>query len=171
LMARVALLAGQPETLLEEVYETGITLRPGAATVTATMRAHGAVTALVSGGFRFFTERIAAAAGFDEVNGNRFEISRGRLTGRIVGPIAGADEKRERLTALAAKHRIDLFDTLAAGDGANDVAMLRAAGLGVAFHAKPAVRTAAAACLDHAGLVGLLYVQGYRRDDFVAVDG
>ena len=171
LAERVALLAGQPESLLEEVFETGITLRPGAATVTATMRAHGGVTGLVSGGFRFFTERVAAAAGFDDVNGNRLEIEDGRLTGRILGPIAGADEKRQRLAALAANHRVDLAETLAAGDGANDIAMLRAAGLGVAFHAKPAVRAAAAASLDHAGLVGLLYVQGYHRDEFVTVDG
>lgn len=169
LAERVAMLAGQPESLLEEVYDAEITLSPGARTVTATMRAHDSVMALVSGGFRFFTERVAVAAGFDEVNGNRFEIENGLLTGRIDGPIAGAEAKLEMLESLAARHGIPLASTLAAGDGANDIPMLKAAGLGVAIHAKPVAREAAAARLDHAGLVGLLYLQGYHRAEFVEV--
>ena len=170
LAERVALLAGQPESLLEEGYDAEISLRPGARTVVATMRAGGATTALVSGGFRFFTERVAAAAGCDEVNGNNFEIERGFLTGRIDGPVAGAQAKLDMLKSLAAQREMPLAATLAVGDGANDIPMLRAAGLGVAVHAKPVVRRAAVARLEHAGLVGLLYLQGYNREEFVEID-
>ena len=167
LRARVRLLAGQPERLLGETYAEDIQLTDGARTVLATLRSHGVVSALVSGGFRFFTERIADDAGFDTCNGNRLAVADGVLTGDIEGEIDGADAKAAMLAALASEHGIDPKDSLAAGDGANDIPMLEAAGVGIAFHAKAKVIEAAKIRIDHAGLRALLYVQGYRPDEIV----
>ncbi|MFO1186653.1 MAG: phosphoserine phosphatase SerB [Alphaproteobacteria bacterium] len=167
LKERVALLKGLPVGALEEVYRDRVRLAPGAKTLVATMRSAGAHTALVSGGFTFFTARVAALAGFAFSQGNTLEVESGRLTGRVAEPILGRDAKREALIAQARAHGIDLAETLAVGDGANDLDMIREAGLGVAFHAKPKVREAAPAAILHADLTALLFIQGYRRKEFV----
>jgi phosphoserine phosphatase len=163
----VALLRGQPVALLQRTFDEAVRLNPGARALVRTMRAHGAYTALVSGGFRFFTSRVAAAAGFDLFGGNEFEVRDGALTGNVAGDVIGADAKRVRLLALQRELNLRTEETLALGDGFNDVPMLMAAGLGVAYHAKPKVRAAASARLDHADLTAALYVQGYRARDFV----
>jgi phosphoserine phosphatase len=163
---RVALLAGLDAGVLEAAAAR-IRIDRGAAALVATMRRHGAVTALVSGGFTIFAERVAAALGFDHVVANRLEIACGRLRGTVRPPIVTAESKREVMLALAAAHAVPPRQTLAVGDGANDLPMLQAAGLGVAFHAKPRVAAAAGCRLDHADLSGLLYAQGYRQQDFV----
>jgi len=168
LRERVAMLGGLAETTLQEVYDHRVSLNPGAATLVATMRRHGATVALVSGGFTFFTERIRRALGCDYDQGNRLEIAAGRLTGSVAEPILGRAAKREALARLSAERGLAAADTMAVGDGANDLEMLRAAGLGVAYHAKPAVAEAAAARIDHGDLTALLYLQGYRQDEFVA---
>jgi len=129
------------------------------------MRAHGAYTMLVSGGFSYFTERVAADVGFDLNQGNRL-IDDGRvLTGEVAEPILGRESKRQTLERVAAERGIALGDVLAVGDGANDLAMIEAAGLGVAYHAKPIVAAAAAASIVHGDLTALLYLQGYRDDE------
>ena len=166
LAERVALLAGLPESALAEAYAR-VNLTPGGATLVRTMKAHGAYAALVSGGFRYFTSRVAAACGFDEERANQLEIINGKLTGHVLDPILDRNAKREALEELAAKHGIGLEQTLAVGDGANDVDMVVAAGLGVAFHGKPALAERAAARIEHNDLTALLYLQGYRRDEFV----
>jgi phosphoserine phosphatase len=172
LKERVGLLAGLPESAIEEL-EGRITLTPGAGALVRTMRANGAETLLVSGGFTLFADRVAAMLGFDFVSANVLEFSgpQGKrvLTGRVIEPIRDRTDKLERLTEQAARHRIALSETLAVGDGANDVPMLLAAGLGVAFHAKPAVRAAARARIDHAGLTALLYAQGIPAAEFAEI--
>lgn len=167
LKERVALLEGLPVAALEDVYRERVRLTPGAKTLVATMNAHGARTALVSGGFTFFTSRVALLAGFAFNQGNVLGIENGRLTGRVAEPILGRDAKRETLLKEARAHGIPLAETLAVGDGANDLDMIREAGLGVAFHAKPKVNEAAPAAILHADLTALLFVQGYRRSEFV----
>ena len=167
LRARVALFAGLPVDLLQRTYDDRVTLNPGARTLVQTMAASGAVTALVSGGFQFFTSRVAAAAGFDTYGGNLFEIEGGVLTGGITGNIVGAEGKRSTLAALMTEHRIPAELTVAVGDGANDIAMLAAAGLGVAVRPKQVVRDAADVVIDHGDLTALLFLQGYSADDFV----
>lgn len=172
LRERLALLAGLDETILDRALAERVTLTRGAATLVKTMRANGAHTALVSGGFTHFTAPIAARLGFDEHQANVLDIADGRLTGRVHEPILGREAKRAALDRLAAAHALDLSETLAVGDGANDLEMIAAAGLGVAFHAKPAVRAAAAALptgavVTHGDLTALLYLQGYRKEDFV----
>jgi phosphoserine phosphatase len=156
-----------PVAVVEEVIEKRITLTPGAQTLVATMRADGGYTCLVSGGFTQFTSRIAAMIGFDEQRGNTLIVENGRLAGRIEEPILGRDAKLATLTELRDRLGFSPQDTLAAGDGANDIAMLKAAGLGVAYHAKPMVAQAARARIDHGDLTALLYLQGYARADFV----
>jgi phosphoserine phosphatase len=161
---RVALLSGLTTAHLEEVAAR-ITPMPGAAALVSTMRANGAVTALVSGGFTVFIEQVAARFGFDRHFGNRLEIETGRLTGRVLEPILDATAKRDLLLDLAAEYGLAAPDVLAVGDGANDMQMLQAAGLGVAFRAKPAVRAAmlnspTGAVIDHADLTALLHLQG-----------
>lgn len=165
LRERVRLLAGLPEAELSRVRER-ITLSPGARTLVRTMRANGAYTALVSGGFTCFTEPVRKACGFDEARGNRLIIADGMLSGRVAEPILGPDAKRNALETLAHRRGIDLGATCAVGDGANDLAMIAAAGLGVAYRAKPALREAARIRIDHGDLTALLYLQGYRRDEF-----
>ncbi len=166
LRARVALLAGLPESTLAQVHEERISLNPGARTLVRTMNAHGAVTALVSGGFEFFTARVAAEAGFAIHQANRLEIVEGRLSGAVADPILGRQAKLDALRRISAEHGFGPQDAIAVGDGANDLAMVEAAGLGVAFRAKPALEAGADAALRHSDLTALLHLQGYRRDAF-----
>ncbi len=144
----------------------GTRLTPGARTLVATMRAHNATTALVSGGFTWFTARVAAACGFDIHHANQLGIEAGRLTGRVAEPILGREAKLESLRSLAGSRGLRLAATLAVGDGANDLDMLREAGVGIAFHAKPVVAAAVSNRIDHADLRALLFAQGYRAADF-----
>jgi len=166
LKQRVALLQGLEAATLEDIYASRVTLMPGAATLVATMRRHGAHCALVSGGFSFFSERIAARLHFDSQQANRLEIVAGKLTGSVRQPILGREAKLASLNRLTRELQLKQSDTLAVGDGANDLAMLQAAGLGVAFRAKPIVAAAAAARIEHGDLTALLYLQGYARDEF-----
>lgn len=162
---RVGLLAGLPAKALERTM-AGLELTPGARTLVVTMRAGGAITALVSGGFDYFTRRVAAQAGFDHYFGNRLEIVDGALTGGVLEPIVGKQAKLDTLESLAAERGMAPADALAVGDGANDLPMLMAAGTGIAFRAKPVVAAAVTHRLDHADLTGVLYAQGYRDDEF-----
>ncbi len=168
LRERVALLKGLPVSVIEDVIAKHITLTPGARTLVGTMRAHGTHTCLVTGGFTLFSQRIAATIGFDETHANTLAIDLdGKLTGEVIEPIFGRDGKLATLQALTVRLGLGPEETMATGDGANDIAMIEAAGLGVAFHAKPKVAEAAAARIDHGDLTALLYVQGYRGSDFV----
>ena len=167
LRERVALLADMPTKTLDDVFEQRVKLSPGARTLTRTMAAHGAFTALISGGFSFFTERVGHDAGFDWNRGNVLEMVDGRLSGRVVSPILGRDAKRAFLHRLAEDRDIALADAIAVGDGANDMDMIRDAGMGVAYRAKPIVAARARARIQHADLTALLYIQGYRRAEFV----
>lgn len=170
LRERVALLKGLPVAAVEEVLTERISLTPGGATLVRTMRANGAYCALVSGGFTLFTESISRRLGFDEHRANTLLVENGMLSGQVVEPILGREAKLERLLALRAKLGLAPEATLAVGDGANDLAMLAEAGLGVAFHAKPAVAETARARIDHADLSALLFLQGYERSEFVGAD-
>ena len=167
LRERVALLKGLPESVVDKVIAERITLTPGARTLVRTMRAHGVMTALVSGGFTLFTQRVADMIGFHENHANVLVVENHAFAGRVAEPILGKQAKLDALLDLTAKLGLDPRDTMAAGDGANDLAMLERAGLGVAYHAKPAVAAAAHARIDHGDLTALLYAQGYRRADFV----
>src|SRR5262245_2553798 len=168
LRERVALLAGLPACVVDEVIAKRITLTPGGRSLVWTMRRHGAYTCLVSGGFTVFTARIAALIGFDENRGNRLVVGEdGRLLGIVAEPVLGRDAKLETLRDLRDKLGLAPNETLVVGDGANDLKMIGDAGLGVAFRAKPLVAEAAAARIDHGDLTALLYAQGYRRDEFV----
>jgi len=167
LSERVALLKGLDAGILEEIYASRVSLMPGAAALVQTMRRNGAHCALVSGGFSFFTERIAARLNFDSEQANALEIAAGRLTGRVRQPILGREAKLAALQQLTLKLQLNAEDSLAVGDGANDLAMLRAAGFGVAFRAKPIVAEAAALRIEHGDLTALLYLQGYARQDFI----
>ncbi len=162
LRERAGMLAGLTEADLQAVYDQRIRLNPGARELVATMRAHGAHTALISGGFSFFTEKVAAAAGFDYQQGNRLHFVAGRLDGQVAEPILGSEEKLAALRSLSAQRNLAPWATLAVGDGANDLAMVKAAGLGVAYHAKAVLAQAAMARIDHGDLTALLYLQGYR---------
>jgi phosphoserine phosphatase len=167
LRERVALLKGLPVGVVDEVLKTRITLTPGGRELVATMRAHGAYTCLISGGFTLFTTAVAAMLGFAENRANELVVRDGKLTGEVKEPILGRAAKFATLIELTEAFDLDDIDTLAVGDGANDLDMIQHAGLGVAYHAKPAVATAAAARIDHGDLTALLYAQGYRRDEFV----
>jgi phosphoserine phosphatase len=166
LRERVALLKDLPVESLEQVYGR-VELMPGALELVATMKANGAYCALVSGGFKFFTARVRETVGFDEDQANDLEIKDGRLSGLAVEPILDKDAKVAALLRVAGANRIPLRDSIAVGDGANDLPMLQAAGLGVAFHAKPAVATQARARVERSDLTALLYAQGYRAADIV----
>jgi phosphoserine phosphatase len=166
LCERVALLAGLRADAIDKVLAERITFTPGAATLVATMRANGAYTALVSGGFTQFTLPLAARLGFHASEANVLLVEDGKLTGRIGEPLLGESAKRATLVRLRTGLGLAPAETLAVGDGANDIAMLAEAGLGIAFHAKPAVTAAAVARVDHADLTALLYAQGYRREEF-----
>lgn len=166
LMRRLSMLAGLSEQALEQVFRDRITLTPGARTLVRTMKKFGAHTALVSGGFTYFTSRVAAAAGFDFNDANVLEIENGRLTGRVVGETRGRAAKEAALMRYAEDLGLSLSETLAVGDGANDLAMLATAGLGVAFRAKPAVALAADTRIEHGDLTALLYLQGFPQSAF-----
>jgi phosphoserine phosphatase len=169
LRERVALLKGVPASVIDRIIDERIRLTPGGPALVATMRAGGAYTCVVSGGFSAFTERLAAMIGFDEQRANTLLIdARGNLTGEVAEPILGRDTKLQALLELRERFKLRPEDTLAVGDGANDVPMTKAAGLGVAFHGKPAVTDVAAARIDHGDLTALLYAQGYRREEFVS---
>ncbi len=161
LVERVGMLAGLPVAALERTWEA-TALTAGAAALVGTMRAHGAHCALVSGGFTFFTGRVAERVGFHAHHSNTLLIEDGRLTGKVAEPILDRDAKLAILKRLAAEQGLALSAAVAVGDGANDLAMIQAAGLGVAFRAKPVVAAAARVRVDHADLRALLYAQGYR---------
>jgi phosphoserine phosphatase len=167
LRERVALLKDLPARVIDGVLASRISLTPGGPTLVRTMRANGAYTYLVSGGFSLFAERIAAMIGFDESRANRLIVADGRLTGQVEEPVLGADAKLAALREVAALRGIAAAQTLAVGDGANDLAMLGAAGLGVAYRAKPVVAAKADARIEHGDLTALLYLQGYRREEFI----
>jgi len=167
LRERVGLLKGMPEADLQRVVDDRLELMPGARSLVATMTANSAFTALVSGGFTYFTSRIAARVGFDTNHANVLEVADGRLTGKVREPILGREAKLATLERYRRELGLDVSETLAVGDGANDLAMVKAAGLGVAYHAKPVVAAEAAAAIDHGDLTALLYLQGYRRAEFV----
>lgn len=165
LRERVGLLKGLAESALEEVYNTKITQTPGGSTLCATMHANGGKTALVSGGFTYFTQRIAQAVGFDTNQANTLIIENGILTGNVGEPILGRQAKVDALHSLAKEYGFPTSQTMAVGDGANDLGMIGEAGLGVALHAKPVVAAAAPAQIDHGDLTALLYIQGYRQKE------
>jgi phosphoserine phosphatase len=167
LRERVALLKGLPVSVVDEVLARRITPTPGGRELVATMRAHGAWTCLISGGFTLFTNAVAAQIGFEENRANRLLVEDGKLTGEVAEPILGRATKLATLIELTESFDLDDINTLVVGDGANDLGMIQHAGLGVAYHAKPAVAAAAAARIDHGDLTALLYMQGYRRDEFV----
>ena len=167
LRERVSLLRGLPAATIDRVIAERIRPNPGAAVLVKTMRVHGAYTCVVTGGFTAFMAPLAKAIGFDEYHANTLLTDNtGRLTGEVAEPVLGREAKRETLLALRERLRLRPQDTLSVGDGANDIPMIEAAGLGVAFHGKPALRQAAAARIDHSDLTALLYAQGYRREDF-----
>jgi phosphoserine phosphatase len=167
LRERVALLRGLPLGVIDEVLASRITLTPGGRELVATMRANGAYTCLVSGGFTQFSARIAQMIGFQEDRANQFLVEDGKLSGAVAEPILGRAAKLKTLIDLREAFDLDNIDTLVVGDGANDLAMIKGAGLGLAYHAKPAVAAAAHGRIDFGDLTALLYAQGYKRDEFV----
>ncbi len=168
LRERVGLLKDLPVGVVDEVLTKRITLTPGGRELVMTMRANGAYTCLISGGFTLFTNAIAAKIGFQENRANELVVRDGKFTGEVREPILGRATKLATLVELTESFDLDEIDTLAVGDGANDLGMIQKAGLGVAYHAKPAVAVAAAARIDHGDLTALLYAQGYRRKEFVS---
>jgi len=165
LRERVAMLEGLDAGYLEKTM-AGIALTAGAETLVRTMARNDAPSLLVSGGFTCFADKIAERAGFAAAVANRLDIIGGRLTGTVAEPIVNNDAKLAALKDFAAKHGVAMADSMAVGDGANDLKMLQAAGLGVAYHAKPVVAERARARIEHGDLAALLYLQGYRADDF-----
>jgi phosphoserine phosphatase len=165
LRMRVGMLKGLPLSALEQTYVQRVRLNPGAKSLLATMRAHGAHTLLVSGGFGYFTRRVAEAAGFHAEHGNRLLDDGVALTGEVAAPILGRAAKRKTLEDAVAALGITFAESLAVGDGANDLDMLQKAGIGVAYHAKPVVAEAAGAAIAHNDLTALLYLQGYRDSE------
>ena len=163
---RVALLAGKSASVLEDVWKN-VTLTDGAKELVQTMRKHNARTALVSGGFTWFTQRVAELCGFDENHGNILEIVDGKMTGKLGGPVLGPDAKLTHLEALTTQRSVQLRAALTTGDGANDIPMLASAGLGLAFHAKPNVKKVIGTQINFSGLRAHLFAQGYRAADFV----
>ncbi len=166
LRERVALLKGLPVAVIDKILKTRITLTPGARELVATMRANGAWTCLISGGFTLFTRAVAEMIGFDENRANELIVEDGKLTGKVAEPVLGRAAKLSAFIELLESFDLDDIDTLVVGDGANDLGMIEHAGLGVAYHAKPAVAAAARARIDHGDLTALLYAQGYRREEF-----
>ena len=167
LTERVRLLKGLDAGIIDRIIRERITYMAGGATLIATMKAHGAYTALVSGGFTPFTARVGAHLGFDENQANELIIADGKLTGEVGHPILGQRAKVEALRRIAARRGLEPADALAVGDGANDLAMLSEAGLGVALHAKPHVQEGSLVRINHGDLTALLYLQGYSRAQFV----
>jgi phosphoserine phosphatase len=167
LVRRAAMLKGLDVEVLQKAYKERITLTPGARTLVQTMRKYGAWAELVSGGFTWFTNQVATEVGFQDHQANRLEVIAGRLTGEVIPPILDKLSKRKALEKFSAAFDLKPEETLAIGDGANDIPMLQEAGLGIAFHAKPLVAASSNARLDHADLTGALYAQGYRDEEFV----
>jgi phosphoserine phosphatase len=167
LIERVSRLAGLELGALEQVYAERVRLEPGAAVMARTMAQHGARCVLVSGGFDFFTSRVAAAAGFAAHRGNQLIDDGARLSGEVALPILGREAKLAALVEEAAALGLELSETAAIGDGANDLAMIEAAGLGVAYRAKAIVAERARARIDHTDLTAMLFFQGYEADEFV----
>jgi phosphoserine phosphatase len=167
LRERVALLKGLPIEVIDEVIEKRITLSAGGIELVRTMKAKGHYTALVSGGFSVFTTRVAAMIGFHENRANLLLENNGRLTGEVAEPILGKQAKVDALNDIAARLGATPADAIAVGDGANDLGMLHLAGSGVAIHAKPAVAAEARMRINFGDLTSLLYIQGYRKSDFV----
>ena len=168
LRQRVALMKGMDHGLLENVYKDRLTIKPGARTLVQTMARHGAFTILVSGGFSFFTSRIAERIGFDDHKGNELLFEDGKLTGEAQEPILGRAAKLTILTHVCDEKGLQLADVLAVGDGANDIDMIQGAGLGVAFHGSDSLKEQADARIDHSDLSALLYVQGFHKSEFVS---
>lgn len=166
LKERVALLAGLPESVIAKVIETRITFMPGGKALLATMKAHGAYCALVSGGFTAFTGHVAATLGFDENRANTLNVEGGTLTGTVGMPILGREAKVQALKEITARLGIGHDDVMAVGDGANDLGMLGIAGSGVALHAKPSVAAECDIRINHGDLTALLYIQGYAKTEF-----
>ena len=167
LRERVALLTGINTATIRDVIADRITVNPGARALVRTMRAKGGHTALVSGGFTLFTADIAARVGFDEHRANILDMDGDVVAGTVREPILGRDAKREALIELTRSLGTTPADAIAVGDGANDLAMLGEAGLGIAYHAKPAVAATADIRIDHGDLTALLFVQGYAAEEFV----
>ncbi|WFE75229.1 phosphoserine phosphatase SerB [Roseinatronobacter sp. S2] len=168
LRERVALLKGLDESVIAKVLETRITFTPGGRELIATMKGRGAYAVLVSGGFTAFTTHVAETLGFDENRANTLLVDGGKLTGTVAEPILGRDAKVAALDEITARLGLQASDVLAVGDGANDLGMLGRAGAGVALHAKPAVAAQCDLRINHGDLTALLYLQGYRIDDFVS---
>jgi phosphoserine phosphatase len=156
LRRRVALLAGLGEDVLQDVYDDKLRLTPGADALIDKCRRHGVKLLLVSGGFTFFTERLRARLGFDDTVSNVLEVEGGKLTGKILGSIVDAGAKAAKFRRMAQRLGAGKDQTVAIGDGANDLAMMAEAGTSIAFHAKPAVRAKATHALDYSGLDGVL---------------
>jgi phosphoserine phosphatase len=167
LRERVALLKDLPVSVVDEVLAKRITLTTGGRELVMTMRAHGAYTCLISGGFTLFTNAVAAKIGFQENRANELLVRNGKFTGEVREPILGRAAKLATLLELCESFELDDIDTLVVGDGANDLGMIQKAGLGVAYHAKPALAAAAHARIDYGDLTALLYAQGYERKEFV----
>jgi phosphoserine phosphatase len=168
LRARVGLLRGLDEAVIARVIRKRITLMPGGRALVATMRGNGGYAALVSGGFTAFTGAIAEVLGFDENRANTLLVEDGRLTGAVAEPILGRAAKVQALEEISARLGISPADAVAVGDGANDLGMLGLAGMGVALHAKPSVQAECQVRVNHGDLTALLYLQGYRREEFLA---
>ncbi|MGB6120185.1 MAG: phosphoserine phosphatase SerB [Mesorhizobium sp.] len=168
LRERVGLLKGLPLSVIDNVLRERITLASGGKTLVATMRANGAWTALVSGGFTLFTGPVAARLGFDANYANHLNVDGDTLAGTVAEPILGREAKAQALTRFCNERGLDFSQTIAVGDGANDLDMLKLAGAGVALHAKPAVAAQARIRIDHGDLTALLFMQGYRESEFVA---
>lgn len=168
LIERVKLLEGLPETVIDKVVETRITLMPGGKTLLDTMHKNGGHCVLVSGGFTAFTARISALLGFDENRANTLIVARGALTGEVGRPILGREAKVQALDEITAQRSITEADVIAVGDGANDLGMLGRAGMGVALHAKPSVQAECDLRVNHGNLTALLYLQGIAKTEFAA---
>ncbi len=167
LKERVSLLKGLDTNALETVINERIHLNKGARTLVQTMAQNGAFCALVSGGFTFFTEKIAAMTGFHTTRANTLEMKDDKLTGNVIPPILGSAAKKHALHTFVGQHNINLEYTLAVGDGANDLEMINLSGLGVAYYAKPIVAEQADAAINHTDLTSLLYFQGYKKSEFI----
>ena len=166
LRERVLLLRNLPDSLLAAVWKKTV-LTNGAITLVKTMKRHGAYAILISGGFSFFTRAVMTACGFDREVSNQLEIKDGVLTGQVIPPIVDKNTKHDVLHATCAERGITPADAVTVGDGANDIPMLEAAGLGIAYHAKPIVRAAILQQLNYSDLTGLLYAQGYSYNEFI----
>lgn len=165
--ARVSLLRGLDAAILERCFSERLRYTPGAKALVQTMKAKGAHTVLVSGGFTYFADKVAQHLGFAFTHANKLDMEGGRLTGTVARPVVTAEVKQARLVSAAEEKRLPLADTLAVGDGANDIPMIESAGFGVAYRAKQRTRAAAAATIDHTDLGSLLFAQGYRRKEWL----